>query len=104
MKFFAARVLPPSQARQMSVGKKTLHNMGFCAKVNPRKVMKAELPKNEDVVFRQQNEKVVNSRGNAENRQRRYVSAPWLIFWLLLPLLSLCLWLLRLLRVAELPF
>lgn len=67
-------------------------------------VIKAELPKNEDVVFRQQNKKVVNSRGNAENRQRRHVSAPWLIFWLLLALCSLCLWLLRLLHVAELPF
>lgn len=66
--------------------------------------MRAELPKNEDVVFRQQNEKVVNSRGNAENRQRRYVSAPSLIFWLLLALLSLSLWLLRLLNLVDLPF
>lgn len=66
--------------------------------------MRAELPKNEDVVFRQQNEKVVQSRGNAENRQRRYVSAPWLVFWLLLALLSLSLWLARLLHFIELPF
>lgn len=66
--------------------------------------MNADLPKNEDVVFKQQNTKVVNSRGNAVNRQRRYVSAPWLVFWLLMATLSLSLWLLRLLDMTPLPF
>lgn len=66
--------------------------------------MNAELPKNEDIVFKQQNTKVINSRGNARNRQRRYVSAPWLVFWLLLATLSLSLWLLRLLNAPLLPF
>lgn len=66
--------------------------------------MNAELPKNEEVVFSQQNRKVVESRGNAKNRPRRLVSAGWLIFWLMLALVSLNLWLLRLLHIIELPF
>ncbi len=59
--------------------------------------MKVELPKNEDVVFRQQNERMIANRDNPANSQRRYVRAGWVIAWLLVALLSLSLWLARLL-------
>lgn len=59
--------------------------------------MSEEMPKNEDVIFNQQTEKVRTSRGNPINRQRRHVSAGWLITWHLLALMALCLWMLRLL-------
>lgn len=59
--------------------------------------MKEELPRNEDIVFTQQNERVKRSRGKISNTQRRYVSAGAVILWLLLALAGLCLWALRLL-------
>lgn len=64
--------------------------------------MREELPKNEDVIFNQQNARVKTSRGNPINRQRRYVSAGWLIVWYLLALAAICLWTLRLLGVISL--
>lgn len=60
-----------------------------------------DLPTNIDVIVKKQKEKV---KSGQKNRQRRYVSAPWLIFWLLLATLSLSLWLLRLLDMSPLPF
>ncbi len=63
--------------------------------------MKADLPPNEDIVVDVQTKKVISNLGN---RQRRYVSAPWLVFWLLTATLSLSLWLLRLLDMSPLPF
>lgn len=63
--------------------------------------MKEELPQNIDIIIDRQKNKVKNGNGNC---QRRYVSAPWLIFWLLLATLSLSLWLLRLLDMSPLPF
>ncbi len=59
--------------------------------------MKEELPRNEDIVFAKQNEKVKRSRGRANNTHRRYVSAGAVIVWLLLALAGLCLWALHLL-------
>ena len=59
--------------------------------------MKVELPKNEDVVFEQQNRRMKEHRDNPFNSQRRYVRAGWVIAWLLLALLSLSLWIARLL-------
>lgn len=59
--------------------------------------MKEELPRNEDIVFAKQNERVKRSRGQASNTQRRYVSAGAVILWLLLALAGLYLWALRLL-------
>lgn len=66
--------------------------------------MKEELPINEDVVRDKQTQTVINSPGRPVNRQRRYVGAGSLIFVLLLPLGALCLWMLRLLGVIDLPF
>lgn len=66
--------------------------------------MNEELPKNEYVIIRKQITKVIAGGGTPVNRQRRYVSAPWLICWLLLATLSLSLWLLRLLDMTPLPF
>lgn len=66
--------------------------------------MKEELPINQDVVRDKQTQTVINSPGHPINRQRRYVGAPSLIFFLLLPLGALCLWMLRLLGVIGLLF
>lgn len=63
--------------------------------------MSEEMPKNEDVIFNQQNDRVKTSRGNPINRQRRHVSAGWLIAWHLLALMALCLWMLRLLGAVS---
>lgn len=60
--------------------------------------MKEELPRNEDIVFAKQNERVKRSRGQASNTQRRYVSAGGVILCLLLALAGLCLWALHLLE------
>lgn len=65
--------------------------------------MREEMPKNEDVVFNRQNDRVKNSRGSVENTQHRYVNAAGIIIVLLLALISLSLWLLRLLDVLQLP-
>ena len=62
--------------------------------------MNADLPKNEEVIFTQQNIKVVQGH---DNKARRVVSAAWLVFWLLLAAAALDLWLLRLCGVIELP-
>lgn len=64
--------------------------------------MSEELPKNEDVIFNQQNARVKTSRGNPVNRQRRHVSAGWLIFWHLLALAAISLWAWRLLGIISL--
>ncbi len=59
--------------------------------------MKVELPKNEDVVFDQQNKRMKENRDKLSNSQRRYVRAGWVIAWMLVALLALSLWLARLL-------
>lgn len=64
--------------------------------------MREEMGKNEEVIAQQQASKVMNNRGNAQNVPRRQVGAFWVIFWLVLALLSMGLWLLRLLGVASL--
>ena len=66
--------------------------------------MKEELAPNEDIIFAQQNHKVVLGRGNVENKPRQLVSAVSLIFLHLLPLAALNLWLLRLLGYISLPW
>ena len=62
--------------------------------------MREEIGKNEEVVARQQSSKVMNNRSNPRNIARR-VSPFWVIFWLMLALLSLSAWLLRLLGVFQ---
>lgn len=64
--------------------------------------MNEELSPNEDVIRDRQTQKVVSNRGRTVNRQRRYVSAGAVIFWLCLALAGLCLWLLKLLGVVSL--
>ena len=66
--------------------------------------MKEELAPNEDIIFAQQNHKVVLGRGSVENKPRQLVSAISLIFLHLLPLAALNLWLLRLLGYISLPW
>ncbi len=65
--------------------------------------MNEELPKNDEVIFDRQNATVKENQGNTKNTQRRYVPAGWVIFWLLLALVSLSLWLMRLLGTISLP-
>lgn len=62
---------------------------------------KEEMGKNEDVVAQQQASKVQNTRGNPRNTARRQVGAFWVVFWLSLALISMTLWLLRLLNLLE---
>lgn len=64
--------------------------------------MREEMGKNEEVIAQQQASKVMNNRGNPRNVPRRQVSAFWLIFWFILALISISLWLLRLLDVVSL--
>lgn len=66
--------------------------------------MREELPPNEDVIFTQQNQKVVMSRGFIENKSRQVVSTSSVIVWHLLALVSLNLWLLRLLGYIPSPW
>lgn len=66
--------------------------------------MREELSANEDIVFAQQNRKVVMGRGSTKNRPRHLVSATGVILWYLLALASLNLWLLRLLGYISLPW
>ncbi len=66
--------------------------------------MNEELPRNEDSIFTRQNQQVKANRGRTRNRQRRYVSAAGIVFWMLLAAVSLHLWILRMLGVIELPF
>lgn len=58
--------------------------------------------KSEEVITRQQTSKVMNSRANPRNIPRRQVGAFWVILWLILALVALCLWMLRLLGIMEL--
>lgn len=67
-------------------------------------VMREELSANEDIVFAQQIDKVVQVRGGAVNKPRQLVSAGGVIFWHLLALVALNLWLLRLLGYISLPW
>ena len=66
--------------------------------------MREELSANEDVIFAQQNRKVVMGRGSVANKPRQLVSAGWIIFWYLLALAALNAWLLRLLGYITLPW
>lgn len=65
--------------------------------------MREELGKDEEVVARQQTSKVMSHRDNPQNFPRRYVGAFWVIFWFVMALLSLSLWLLRLLGIIASP-
>ncbi len=69
-----------------------------------RRLMREELAPNEDIVFAQQNQKVMKSRGSAINKPRQLVSAGVVITWHALALISLNLWLLRLLGYIPLPW
>lgn len=66
--------------------------------------MREELSANEDVIFAQQNRKVVMGRGSTVNKPRQLVSAGWIIFLYLLALAALNAWLLRLLGYITLPW
>lgn len=66
--------------------------------------MNEELPRNEDSIFNRQNQRVKENRGRTRNRQRHYVSAAGIVFWMLLAAICLHLWVLRMLGVIELPF
>ncbi len=64
--------------------------------------MREEMSSNEDVIFNRQNARVVTNRDNPVNLQRRHVTPGWIVLWYLLALVSVCLWLLRLLGVVSL--
>ena len=66
--------------------------------------MREELAPNEDIIFAQQNQKVVLRRGSVENKPRQLVSAAGVIAWYVLALAALDLWLLRLLGYISLPW
>lgn len=66
--------------------------------------MREELAPNEEIIFAQQNQKVVQGRGSTENKPRQLVSSAGIIFWHLLALAALNLWLLRLLGYITLPW
>lgn len=66
--------------------------------------MREELPPNQDIIFTQQIDKVMQGRGGVVNRPRRLVSSTAVIFWHLLALIALDLWLLRLLGYISLPW
>ncbi len=63
--------------------------------------MKEELSKNDEVVFIQQNKRVMAGGGNVENESHCAVHPASVIAWLLLALAGLCLWMLRLLGVFS---
>ena len=69
-----------------------------------RRNMREELSPNEDIIFAQQNRKVVMGRGSTANKPRQLVSAAGVISWYLLALAALDLWLLRLLGFISLPW
>ena len=56
--------------------------------------MREELAPNEDIIFAQQNQKVVLGRGSVENKPRQLVSVGGVIAWHVLALAALDLWLL----------
>ena len=72
--------------------------------------MQEELDTNDVVLQQRQINELTSGRnkltanGKPENRQRCYVSAVSVVFFLLLALAGLCLWMLRLLGVLENPF
>ena len=66
--------------------------------------MREELSANEDIVFAQQNQKVVMGRGSAVNKPRQIISAGRIIAWHILALIALNLWLLRLLGYIPAPW
>lgn len=66
--------------------------------------MREELAPNEDIIFAQQNRKVVLERGHVSNKPRQLVRTGSIIFWHLLALAALDLWLLRLLGYISLPW
>lgn len=66
--------------------------------------MREELGKDEEVVARQQTSKVMSNRDNLQNVPRRYVGAFWVVFWFILALISLSLWLLKLLNIIHTPW
>ena len=57
--------------------------------------------KNEEIVAQQQTSKVKSHRANPQNIPRRYVGSFWVIFWFVLALISLSLWMLRLLGYVQ---
>jgi hypothetical protein len=66
--------------------------------------MREELAPNEDIIFALQNQKVVMGRGSAVNKPRHLVSAGSVICWHILALISLNLWLLRMLGYIPAPW
>lgn len=66
---------------------------------NTRGYMREELPKNQDVVYEQQTDKLMREQ---KNTRRTYVSRTWVISWYLLALAAICLWTLRLLGYISL--
>lgn len=70
----------------------------------PVVAMREELAPNEDIIFAQQNQKVVLGRGSVENKPRQLVSVGGVIAWHVLVLAALDLWLLRLLGYITLPW
>lgn len=63
--------------------------------------MREEMGRNEEVIAQQQASKVMNNRGNPRNVARRHVGAFWVLFWLFLALISVSMWLLRLLGLFD---
>lgn len=61
--------------------------------------MREELPKNQDLVFEQQTDKLKREQKNA---RRSGVSRSWVITWYLLALAALSLWLFKLLGFSVL--
>lgn len=66
--------------------------------------MREDLPKNDEVLHDKQIVTLTSAAGRPVNRQRSYVSAAPIIFFMLLALAALNLWLLRLLNLVTLPF
>lgn len=60
--------------------------------------MHEEMGKSEDVLTNAQSERV---KSGSRNVQRRIVSSFWVIFWCSFSLLSMVLWMLRLLGVVN---
>ena len=61
--------------------------------------MHEEMGKSEDVLTNVQSDKI---RNGGQNTQHRCVSSFWVVFWCMLTLLSVTLWMLRLLGIVEL--
>ena len=63
------------------------------------RTMHEEMGKSEDVLTNVQSDKI---RNGGENAQHRCVSPFWVIFWCTIALVSITLWMLRLLGIVEL--